>query len=120
MVVGRVFLFLARKKKAIAGPTKLANGVGKKCTKKFFWKGYKKKKKQLEPFGAASAASLWGIKHFQDFKKASHPCKFESVNTVSYTNKMERYIQLDPLGAAFAASLRGIKHFQGFKKADYQ
>ena len=62
--------------------------------------------------GAASAASLWGIKHFQDFKKASHPCKFESVNTVSYTNKMERYIQLDPLGAAFAASLRGIKNFQ--------
>ena len=29
------------------------------------WKEY-----QLDPLGAASAASLWGIKHFQDVKKA--------------------------------------------------
>ena len=31
------------------------------------------KEYQLDPLGAAFAASLRGIKHFQDFKKASHP-----------------------------------------------
>ena len=57
---------------------------------------------------------LRGIKHFQDFKKKPEIGDFENVSTVSYTNKMERYIQLDPLGAAFAASLREKKHLQAF------
>ena len=43
----RVFPLLARKKKAIAGPTKLANGVGKYFTKKNFFLKFSKKNSQL-------------------------------------------------------------------------
>ena len=47
-VVGREIPLLARKKKAIAGPTKLANGVGKYFSKKhFFFEFFNKKNSQL-------------------------------------------------------------------------
>ena len=69
---------------------------------------------QLDPLGAAFAASLWDIKHFQDFKMASWKLKISVPFPIPIKWKDK---SIGPLEAAFAASLRGIKHFQDFKKA---
>ena len=48
----------------------------------------------MEPIGFCFAESLWGIKQFQDFKKADYRPENKAPNTLSQNNKMER-IKMD-------------------------
>ena len=66
------------------------------------------------------ADSLWGMKHFQDFKKTAWKLGFwKCQNRFSKTIKWKD-CQMTPLGSTFAESLKVIKHFQHFKKATWK
>ena len=59
-------------------------------------------------FGICSAESLRGINIFKISKMPLTVCKFESTNTLLYTNKMEEY-QMDPIGSITVAPPPGDK-----------
>ena len=60
----------------------------------------------MHPTEFCFAESLWGIKHFHDFKKANFRLQIESVKHPSLNTKKWKEYQMDTIGLCFSESLR--------------